>query len=278
MSTFRKIAEDFALMGKRLLERAEKTWRLATSPLRELPNVVIIGTQKGGTTSLYHYLCQHPRIGGALSKELHYFNLEYKKHRLWYRSNFDLQGNRISLEATPDYIFDENTLWRMSRLIPEAKLIAVLRDPVSRAYSQYNHVQRGMGNWGADPRSFEEAVQADIRFARENRVIGRSEYEDIFHSYVRRGIYAPQIRRFKKVYGDQLLVLRSEDLFSDPNGFVNSIFEWLGIEQRDLQITQKYGRGNYKKEVPMRKELEDFFEPHNRKLYELLGVKEWWSY
>lgn len=171
---------------------------MATSPFRRLPDVVIVGAMKAGTTSLYHYLCQHPNVDGAWSKEVHYFDENYDRNPFWYRSNFDLHGGSLAVEATPRYLYDEETLWRMSVLLPDATVIALLREPVSRAYSHYKHVQRGMGKWGTDHRSFEEAARADIRCAKDRGILGENTYKDIYHSYIRRGIYKPQVERFKK--------------------------------------------------------------------------------
>lgn len=251
---------------------------MATSPLRQLPDVVIVGAMKAGTTSLYHYLCQHPKVSGAWSKEVHYFDENYDRNPLWYRSNFDLYGEGISVEATPRYLFDEETLWRMSVLLPDATIIALLREPVSRAYSHYRHVQRGMGKWGTDHRSFEEAVRADIKCAREKGILGEGKYKDIYHSYVRRGVYAPQIKRFERVYGENLLIVRSKEMFENTNREVNRIFGKIGISEIGLEGNKIYKSGQYDEGIPMREELEEFFAPRNEELFDLLESEKWWRY
>lgn len=277
MSVIKEAREGFSLLGEKVAGRAKRFWREATSPLRRLPDVVIIGAQKGGTTSLYRYLCQHPDVYGADTKEVHYFDNNYNRNPLWYRSKFDFYGDGIAIEATPKYLFDEPSLWRMSVLLPDVKVIAVLREPVARAYSHYMHVRRGMGRWGTDHRSFEEAVRADIRFARERRILGRNEYFDIYHSYVRRGMYAPQVKRYLDVYGDDLIVLKSEELFQNTNKVVNSIFAEIGLRSYKVKDSA-YKEGKYDKEIPIREELEKFFAPVNDKLYEIIGVSDWWKY
>lgn len=272
------IQEDISLILNRLVRRGDRLWRQMTSPLRALPDVVIIGAQKGGTTSLYRYLCQHPKVYGALLKEVHYFDDNYDRNPLWYRSHFDFDGEGIAIEATPKYLFDEASLWRMSVLLPDVTLIAVLREPVARAYSHYRHVKRGMGKWGADHRTFEEAARADMRVAKQKRVLGKNKYEDIYHSYVRRGIYEPQIKRYKKVYGDNLIVVNSEEMFKNTSRVVNNIFSKLGIGKFEVEGSKVHGEGSYKKDIPIRDELESFFDPHNENLYEMINVDRWWTY
>jgi hypothetical protein len=278
MGKMEQVIEGFSRVGKRALQRGQRLWRMATSPLRRLPDVVIIGAMKAGTTSLYHYLCQHPNVSGAWSKEVHYFDENYDRNPMWYRSNFDLHGGGISVEATPRYLFDEETLWRMSVVLPDATVIALLREPVSRAYSHYKHVRRGMGKWGTDHRSFAEAARADIERAEARGILGRGRYEDVYHSYVRRGVYKPQIERFRKVYGENLITLRSDRMFDDTKSVVNDIFDKVGVQEIDVDCGKVYKGGSYDEGVPIRDELEAFFSPHNEELFDFLGSEKWWRY
>jgi len=278
MADVTEVVENISLAGRKLLDRTRRSWRMVTSPLRRLPDVVVVGAQKAGTTSLYRYLCQHPSISGAFTKEVHYFDNNHNRHPLWYRSNFDVEGEGIAVEATPKYLFHEVTLWRMSVLLPDVTIIALLREPVARAYSHYKHVRRRMGKWGTDHRSFSEAARADIQVANEKGILGQNSYKDIYHSYVRRGVYAPQIRRFKRVYGDQMIVVKSGDLFEDPERVLGDLFDTIGVAPVDVASDQVHKGGQYEEEIPIREELETFFRPHNEELYELLGVEAWWDY
>jgi hypothetical protein len=278
MATIADVADNFSLAGNKLLDRARRSWRMMTSPLRRLPDVVIVGAQKGGTTSLYRYLCQHPSISGARTKEVHYFDNNHDRHPLWYRSNFDVEGPGVAVEATPKYLFHEVTLWRMSVLLPDVTVVALLREPVARAYSHYKHVQRRMGKWGTDHRSFPEAARADIQAASEKGGLGANSYKDIYHSYVRRGMYAPQVRRFKEVYGDQMMVVRSRDLFAETQRVLGDIFDKIGVARVDVETENVHKSGQYEEGIPIREELERFFRPHNEELYELLDVETWWDY
>jgi hypothetical protein len=278
MGTAQTNGADLAAVARRLGEEAEMYWRMLTAPFRQLPAIVIIGTQKGGTTSLYRYLCRHPVIEPSFRKEVHYFDRHHDRHPLWYRGHFPFAGDRIALEATPHYLFDDASLHRMSALVPDATLIAVLRDPVARAFSHYQHVQRGMSKWGRDHRSFEEAVRADMAVAQSGRLLGRNEYRDLYHSYVRRGIYAPQVERYRRVYGDNLIVLKSETLFEKTREVLASLFRRLGMDPIDIDDLQAHGSGAYGDDIPMKEELQAFYAPHNRELSELLDRDFTWGY
>src|SRR5947209_2240904 len=127
----------------------EKVCRGITSPLRLLPDFLIIGTQRGGTTSLYNYLIARPGVGPASVKELHYFDKKFHKGIPWYRAHFPLSVQKyyyefthkrvfVSGEASAYYIFHPHVPKRVAKVLPHVKLIVMLRNPVDRAYSQYN--------------------------------------------------------------------------------------------------------------------------------------------
>ena len=133
----------------------ENKFRLITSPLRSLPDFVIIGAMKSGTTSLYDFLIKHPAIAPAAKKEVMYFSTwyKYKLGKLWYRSNFPTNLSRsafykkttqrlLSGEASPPYLFYPMVPGRMKGVLPDVKLIVILRNPVDRAYSHYHHMLR----------------------------------------------------------------------------------------------------------------------------------------
>lgn len=263
---------------KRFWRRAVSPFRWMTADFRPLPDAIVIGAQKSGTTSLYHYLRQHPRIQTGLTQETHFFDDNYQSGERWYRSQSPLLSVGLILDVTPGYMFKAVCLERMRRLVPEARLIAILREPVARTYSHYRHVRRGMGKEGTETDSFEEAVKRDIERVRQGRVLGRTDYVDSYHSYVRRSLYAPQIHRFKTAYGEKLLVLRSKDLFDSPGHTVNRIFEHLSLSTHSISDVNTHNRGNYQREIPMRDELEDYFSPYNEELYEIMNVDPWWPY
>ena len=136
--------------------------------LRMLPDFVIIGAQKSGTTSLDEFVYQHPAILPA-AKGVHcYFALHYKKGEDWYRLRFPIRASQkfLSGEGSPIYLFYPWVPGRMKKLLPDVKLIVILRNPVDRAYSHYHHTKRKK----RETLSFEEATNSE-----EERCAGERE-------------------------------------------------------------------------------------------------------
>ena len=257
--------------------------------LGALPDFLIIGTEKGGTTFLYWTLSQHSYVEPATEKELHFFDTRhwFEKDVSWYLSQFPAPTRRdgqkvITGEASPYYLFHPFSPRRASTILPNVKLIALLRNPVDRAYSAYNDKAAA----GQEPLSFEEALAEE-----EKRTAG--ELEKMFsderyyssnlriYAYRSRGIYVEQLQRWHKYFApDQLLVLKSEDLFADPIGTVESVQQFLNLPKRDMSIPSSAEERNSRSYSPMapatRQRLEQFFEPHNQRLYEYLGVDFGW--
>ena len=129
--------------------------RLVTFPWRSLPDFIILGAARCGTTTMYDLITSHPTIKPALRKEIGYFSTHYDFGTPWYKSNFPLsRDNVITGEATPRYLPDPKVPPRMAKLLPNTKLIILLRNPVDRAYSYYN-MRRSQGY---DKMSFEESL------------------------------------------------------------------------------------------------------------------------
>ena len=143
-----------------VLRNAVWTYGRATSFGRPLPDFLILGAQKAGTTALYSYLRKHPSIIGPSWKEVSYFDRHYARGPAWYRGNFPnklrTRGALVG-EASPSYLFHPLGPRRVRELVPEARLVALLRDPVDRALSHYNH-ERALGR---EPLSFEDALAAE---------------------------------------------------------------------------------------------------------------------
>ena len=132
------------------------------SAVGALPDFFIIGAKKCGTTFLYHLLGQHPHVEAAKKKEIHYFDHHFSKGNDWYRSHFPpptwKEGRRsITGESSPYYLFHPHAARRMAGVVPRARLIVLLRNPVDRAYSHY-HQEAGRGH---EPLTFEEAIEAE---------------------------------------------------------------------------------------------------------------------
>ena len=161
---------------------------------RALPGLLVLGTQRGGTTSLYRWLAGHPQVQPPLDKEIQFFSVEWSRGIDWYRCHFGPTGDgRLNFEASPYYLYHPCAPVRAASVLPKAKLIALLRDPVSRAWSHYHHNLR----LGLEPLSFADAIAAE-----PERLAGEAErlqadptavsFAHRHHSYLDRSRYGPR--------------------------------------------------------------------------------------
>ena len=186
---------------------------------RALPDAVILGAQKSGTSSLHNYLVQHPGVIEPLRKEVHYFDVAYERGEAWYRAHFGPLGDPgLNLDSSPYYLFHPAVPQRLHDLLPDAKLIVLLRDPVRRAYSHYWHER----DKKRETLGFEDAIAAEperLGDAHQQLAAGtlqRSHAHQHF-SYLARGRYAEQLERWFTLFPrEQFLVLRFEDLAREP--------------------------------------------------------------
>ena len=213
------------------------------------PDFLILGCQKGGTTSLYDLVVQHPRIHAASQKELHFFSLHYRRGWSWYAAQFPKRRRRqlwwrgLSGEATPYYLFHPLAAQRIAQHCPKAKLIVLLRDPVERALSQYFHSVR----LGLETLPLEAALEAEpARLAGAEASLSRGEAHRSHqeHSYVSRSRYGQQLDRYAQLFpAHQLLVLRSERFFADPVGCTETVWRFLGVQPQPLQAVRASNQG-----------------------------------
>jgi len=252
-------------------------FRLITSPIRTLPDFIIIGFPKCGTTSLYEYLVQHPSILPAFQKEVFFFIWHVQKGMLWYRAYFPtvlskfIQKLRkrkfITGEATPTYLLYSETPQQIHDMNPNTKVIVLLRNPAEKAVSTFNHLVRKRRAENID-----DVIKADIT----SKNLGTMTP---LHHIVSNGIYMKFIPNLFKVFPkEQVLILKSEDLFEDPKTEVNKCFRFLGLEEFELPKYKNFNPGNYKKaDSKTQKFLDDFYKPHNKKLYDYLGRDFGWN-
>lgn len=271
--------------AKEPLRRLRAGYRSWTAPLRGLPSVLILGAQRSGTTSLFNYLVQHPDVLAPLGKESHYFDLRYARGIRWYRGRFPyarrMRSGALTLDASPYYLMHPLAPRRAAELLPEARLIALLRHPIDRAFSHYQHAVRD----GREPLSFAEAVakEPERLAGEEERLRSEPDYISYNHrhySYLRRGVYVEQLRRWGEHFPrSQLLVIQSERLFREPAAVTAEVHAFLGLRPYRLEQYEPFLRGGYNRGIPpeLRAELARQFEPRNRELYEWLGEEFDWA-
>ena len=193
-----------------------------------LPDFLGIGTQKGGTTYLYELLKQHPQVFLANPKEQHFFSLHWHRGSDWYRNQFDeAAAGQICGEITPYYMFHPEAPSRIASLLPKVKLVVLLRDPVERALSQYFHSYRlGLEHLNLEG-AFSEESRRLIACA-ETLKKGLPHLSHQQHSYLSRSRYEEQLPHFNLFFtSDQILLLRSEDLFAAPSATWEKITNFL---------------------------------------------------
>ena len=266
---------------------ARHLWRSATASVRTLPDFLIIGAQKCGTTFLYQKLVQHPRVKPAFLKEVHYFDLNFRKGNNWYRSHFPLQLSNsrkyITGEASPYYLFHPHAARRASVIVPDAKLIVLLRNPVDRAYSHYQHQVKHVSGKARETLAFEEAIEAEEKIlpAEVSKMLQDEYYMSSSHrtrSYLSRGRYIDQLLIWSSSFPRRrMLVLKSEDLFDDTTNTLERVLDFLEIPHWTPEAYSIPNKREYTGVDPfVRQRLDEYYEPHNQRLYEYLGVDFGW--
>jgi hypothetical protein len=259
-----------------------RTPRIATGALRRLPDYLIVGGQKCGTTSLAAYLNAHAHVVHLpWVKEVHFFDRSWHRGVRYYRSWFPLRATRPSAlagEATPYYLFHPLAAERAALTVPAARIIAVLRNPIDRAFSHYKHNVR----YGREPLSFSEAVdREEERLAGESAALragARVSWRHQHYSYIARGSYACQLREWLRVFPrEQVLVLGSEGFFGEPDAHYQRVTHFLGLPQSTLSRYARYNVGGSDSLCDATRErLAALFATANEELYELVGTNFGW--
>jgi len=278
-------------MKRRLIRLRDRTLDLfvcskaLAGQLGPLPDFIIIGSQKCGTTFLYDELAKHPRVAPAITKEIHFFDFNFQRGIDWYRACFARPRRpehgqaRISGEASPYYIFHPLVARRIAEVAPQAKLIALLRNPVNRAYSHYQHEVR----LGFERLPFDQALEREQERLRgeAERMQADPSYQSFTHAhygYLTRGIYVDQLKRWRDLFPDsQLLILRSEDLYRDTPEMIGRVLEFLGLPDGGAREYRKKTSAYPKMDAATRSRLIRFFEPHNQRLADYLGTDFAWN-
>lgn len=210
-----------------------------------LPNFLIIGAAKSGTSSLYMYLKQHPQIYLSPIKEPHFFSYDSKSKMTSgpgdfipnaitdfeeYIHLFDGVKDEIAIgEASPTYLYREEAPIRIHALIPSVKIICILRDPAERAFSAYKHLVREHRETAKD---FQEALALE-----EDRI--SKNCGPLWH-FVNVGLYYQQLKRYYDLFDPKnILVLLQEDLLKDPTTVFSRIFDFLRVDPEFLPDSSK---------------------------------------
>tara|TARA_B000000460_G_scaffold142863_1_gene100817 strand:+ start:498 stop:1418 length:921 start_codon:yes stop_codon:yes gene_type:complete len=281
-------------LGKNLYQRfryglIKRHFYYLTSSFRTLPNFFVIGGVRCGTTSLYHYLGQHNCIKQAMYDELGYFDDNFHLGLNWYRSLFPTKFIQKKIESkykkfltydvTPFYIYNPLVVDRIFKFSPNAKIIAVLRNPIDRAYSNFNNRIQDEGDTET---TFEEIVYSEIEKIKnnennnENNVFLVNEFYDLD---LARGFYAKQLKFwFKKFPRKNIFLTSSEELATNTDKTVSEIFEFLEVPEQKISDLTKQNKIKYPKMKDSTREiLINFFKPYNEELFGMIGSKFDWD-
>jgi len=248
----------------------------------KLPTFLILGTQKGGTSSLHSYLAEHSQLYMSNPKELHFFDLFYGYGLAWYKKHFKDSKNeyRQRGESTPYYLYHPGVPALVKKHMPQAKFIVLLRDPVERAYSHFE-MERARG---AEPEpDFETALRLEksrildaAPFLENNPESSNKAHQT--YSYASRGFYVEQIERWFEYFPkQQFLFLKSEDFFANPKDALTTIYRFLEVEEMYPSNFKAENTGNYETLSPeIHAKLKPLFAEDQEKLKTLLGEHFTW--
>ena len=240
-------------------QRNRQSLTSALAPVRRLQrrkidrvSFIVAGVQKAGTTAIHDFLAQHPHVALLRDQALHFFDKEehFGSSRTGplnepdYRillGNFDPGWRwRVAGEVTADYLYYPRALERIARYNPEMKLIISLRNPIGRAFSQWN-MRREKGQ---ETLEFLDALKRDQEIGIWKRPRG--------DAYIARSLYSPQLEKaFELFPRDQVFVLKYEDFRTDPFSVLDRIFDFLGVRGVSRLKNKERNRGSYSRKITM---------------------------
>ena len=267
-------------------------FRRGSASSRMLPSFIIIGAQKAGTTSLFKYLKNHPEIQEPARKELFFFDggkiegrdIFIEQGLNWYRLHFPkIRPNHphiCTYEATTSYLFSPIAAERIWQTLPATRLIAILRNPVDRAISHYQHNLRKNREF----RPLHEAIRADesLLDAASSIQPGNTKTKTkLYYSYKSRGLYHEQLLRYKSFLDKgQLLILCSQELADNPTKTLQSIYDFIGLDNnKTITSSPRHHNASRKRAKVESADIEylkNYFELPNKQLFELLGRQFAW--
>ncbi|MBC8049518.1 MAG: sulfotransferase domain-containing protein [Chitinophagales bacterium] len=260
---------------KTTLGKAYFLARSATAPLRALPDFLIIGAQKSATSSLFHYLMQNPQMREPMRKEIHYFADKHKRGLNWYRAHFPLvrsMGDAVTGEGSTSYLFLPGVAERVKAYIPDIKLIAILRNPIDRALSQYQHNK----HQGRAPYSFHDYIMQEAAhdWTAERNLTKMRQLQPMA-----RGFYAEQIERWLAHFDrSQFLFIKYENFVASPQSEIDRACDFLDVSRHIADTSKRYKSRGVREviEDKTRTFMKERFDAANMRLPSLIGDEFKW--
>ena len=259
-----------------------------TGSIRVLPDFLVIGAKRCGTTSLFYHLPEHPCISKSPHDNMGFFNDNFHLGVNWYKSFFPTIftrnkiksefGNFLAFDVTTTYMEEESTANNVYQIKPNIKIIVILRNPVDRAYSQYHLNLREK----AEKRSFEDAMEENMNELNKEsheRYEIKPKFSVEENNYLKKSLYAQQLRHWLNIFPmESMLILSTEEFESNQQVIYNKIFEFLNISQFEVKNTEKMEKGSYPQmKSETRSLLLDYFRSHNNELFKLINKKFDWE-
>lgn len=255
------------------------------------PSFIMVGASRSGTTSLFRALSTHPAVfRPTVNKGVRYFDLNATRTRAWYLGHFPLRriaslrarhvGSPVGFEASGYYMFHPFAVPRIAEMLPDVKLVAMLRDPVERAYSAWKHESARGFEW----ESFERALdlEDDRLLGEVDRMAHDARYESFshrHHSHRSRGEYAGQLQRmWEHLSPEQVHIIQSESFFENPDKEYARLLDFLEIPRfKPTTFAQHNARPGSPMALATRRRLEDHYAPFNDRLERMLGQRLLWG-
>jgi hypothetical protein len=271
-----------------------RAYGVATASSRPGPELLVVGSKRGGTTSLWYYLAEHPGVLPTFPraqnlKGIYYFDENFHRGDAWYRSHFATTATRrlrarplgyepVTVDASPYYLFHPLAPARARATVPEAHVVMLLRDPVERAFSHWKERRNHTEALG-----FEAALAAEpARTAGEEaRLLADPTYVSFAHrhqTYLTQGCYGPMLERWLEAYpADQVTVVAAEEFYADPQSLVDHLSDRIGIPRRPLEHIEPYNAEPARAMSPIvRADLGVRLAPEIEKVEQILGREMPW--
>lgn len=270
---------------KRVAGRLVRGYGMATSPWRALPNFLLVGAKRCGSTSLFTHLLEHPDVATLFpaaegKKGTHYLDRHSERSLAWYRSHFALRrSSRVCGEASTYYFAHPASAQDAAALVPSAKIIVLLREPAERAFSHYRDEVKN----GNETLSFSDALAVENeRLAPElERMCRDRHYYSFVHehlAYAAWGRYAEHLGRWLSFFPpEQVLVLRSEDMFTAPGVVFRRCTDFLDLTPFQPAFRRHNAAPVGVADVEVLDRLREYYAPHNARLAELLPSAPSWT-
>jgi hypothetical protein len=225
-----------------------------------------------GTSAFFDWISAHPDVRPSSTKEIHFFDHNYHRGERWYRSFFSLRApGTVSFEATPSYLVNPMASKRARSLVPDTKIVVILRDPVDRAWSHYRFRRAR----GIEPRAFEEVIQDELAADEPGPAGGFWSGKTV--PYLVAGRYADQLPGWIEAFGtDRVLIIDADAMFTRSDEVFSEVCDFVGIQHMSIPLKKVNAAPSDNLDPSMRSILGEYYEQHNRRLGDLVDIPAGW--